>query len=66
MAPTMGEVVSLRKARKQADRKADEKRAAANRLIHGRSKAQRTLDAARAEQSSRRVEGHKIDTGEAK
>ena len=61
----MGELVSLRKARKEAKRKADAERAAANRLVHGRSKVQRTHDAASAEQTRRHLEAHKIDTGEA-
>jgi hypothetical protein len=60
----MGELVSLRKARKQAKKEADAKRAAANRLLHGRPKSQRNLDAARAEQRDRHLEAHKIDTGE--
>jgi uncharacterized protein DUF4169 len=60
----MGELVNLRKARKQAKRNADAQRAAANRLLHGRPKARRSLDAARAEQRHRRLEAHKIDTGE--
>jgi hypothetical protein len=60
----MGELVSLRKARKQAKQQADEKRAAANRLLHGRSKTERSLDTARAEQRHRHLEAHKIDTGE--
>ena len=34
----MGDVIKLRAARKQAKRVRDEKRAAANRLLHGRSK----------------------------
>ena len=59
----MGELVSLRKARKRAKREADAKRAAANRLLHGRPKAERNLDAARAEQRDRHLEAHKIDTG---
>lgn len=60
----MGELVNLRKIRKQAKQKADAKRAAANRLLHGRTKAQRSLDAAQSEQRHRHLEGHKIDTGE--
>jgi hypothetical protein len=60
----MGDIVNLRKARKQAKRQAEAERAAANRLIHGRPKAQRTFDAAHAEQSLRHFEAHKIDTGE--
>jgi hypothetical protein len=60
----MGELVNLRKARKQAKQEAEAKRAAANRLLHGRTKAQRSLDAAHAEQRHRHLEAHKIDTGE--
>ncbi len=60
----MGELVNLRKARKQAKQEAEAKRAATNRLLHGRTKAQRSLDAARAEQRHRHLEAHKIDTGE--
>jgi hypothetical protein len=60
----MGELVNLRKARKQAQRNADEERATANRLVHGRTKAQRTLEAARTEQTRRHLEAHKIDMGE--
>jgi hypothetical protein len=64
MGETMGELISLRKARKDAKRRQDAERAAANRLIHGRSKAQRALDEKRAEQSRRSLEAHRIDTGE--
>jgi len=64
--PKMGELISLRKARKDAKRQADAERAAANRLAHGRPKAQRTLEMKRAEQSFRTFEAHKIDTGEGK
>ena len=60
----MGELVSLRKARKQAKQEADAKSAAANRLLHGRSKSERTLDTARADQRRRLLDAHKIDTGE--
>lgn len=61
---TMGDLVNLRKARKQAQRDAQEQRATANRLTHGRTKEQRTLDAARTELTRRHLEAHKIDTGE--
>ncbi len=60
----MGELISLRKARKDAKRQADAKRAAVNRSEHGQSKAQQTLEMKRAEQSLRTFEAHKIDTGE--
>jgi hypothetical protein len=60
----MGELVNLRKARKQAIRAVDAKSAAANRLLHGRPKTERNLGTARAEQRRRHLEAHKIDTGE--
>jgi len=60
----MGELVSLRKARKQAKQEADAKSAATNRLLHGRSKSERILNAARADQRRRLLDAHKIDTGE--
>jgi hypothetical protein len=61
----MGNVVNLRKARKQAKRQEDEARAAANRLKHGRSKAERLLEANRFERGRRELEAHRIDTGDA-
>ena len=47
----MGEVVNLRKARK-LERQEAERTAAANRVLHGRSKAERTLDAQRKAKSN--------------
>jgi hypothetical protein len=49
----MGDVVNLRRARKQAERQAAKQKAAANRELHGRSKARRKLDRAREAKSSR-------------
>jgi hypothetical protein len=43
----MAEVINLRTARKQAARREKEARAAENRAIHGRSKAERALQQAR-------------------
>ena len=60
----MGELISFRKARKQAKREADADRAASNRLLHGQTKAERSLDAARKEQQRRLLDGHKVDNGE--
>jgi uncharacterized protein DUF4169 len=62
----MGEVVNLRKARKQAAKQQDAKRAAANRIVHGRSKAERALETARAQKLRRLVDAHKIDSGDAR
>jgi hypothetical protein len=60
----MGDVIKLRAARKQANRLRDEKRAAANRLLHGRSKAGRNLDAARETKTSRDLDKNRVDTGD--
>ena len=60
----MGDVVNLRQARKLAKRQAEERRAAANRLLHGRSKAERTGDAARDSKARRDLDQHRIETGD--
>jgi len=58
----MGEIVNLRRARKAMTRRRDEARAAENRLAHGRSKEERTLDDARAEKARRELDAHRIET----
>ena len=60
----MGDIVNLRKIRKRAAKQRDDERAAANRAAHGRTKAQRVLEAARSEKQGRDLEAHRIDTGE--
>jgi hypothetical protein len=60
----MGDVINLRKARKRAKRKLGEQRADANRLLHGRSKAERILEAARQAKDRRRLDQHRIETGD--
>jgi hypothetical protein len=60
----MGDVIKLRAARKQAQRLRDEKRAAANRLSHGRSKAERSLGVARDAKARRDLDQHRVDTGD--
>jgi hypothetical protein len=54
----MGDVVNLRKARKQAQRREQENRAAENRIAHGRSKAERVFEQARREQLARSSDQH--------
>ena len=61
----MGEVVNLRKVRKQIKRRDDAERAAANRLVHGRSKAERSLETARSTKIDRYLDGHRIEPGDA-
>jgi Domain of unknown function (DUF4169) len=60
----MGELVNLRKVRKQAKRQEQAERAAANRIIHGQPKALRSLQETRLEKARRDLEAHRIDTGE--
>ena len=60
----MGDVINLRKFRKRAAKQRDAERAAANRLVHGRTKAQRGLEASETEKSHRDLNAHKIETGE--
>ena len=60
----MGDVIKLRAARKQAKRLRDEKRAAASRLLHGRSKAERSLGVARDAKARRDLDQHRVDTGD--
>ena len=60
----MGDIVNLRRARKKAERELAERKASANRLLHGRSKAERELDAKRDAKARRELERHRIETGD--
>ena len=55
----MGEVVNLRRARKQRDRRAKEDAAQAKRAAFGRSKSERELTTAQAQLEGARLEAHK-------
>jgi Domain of unknown function (DUF4169) len=57
----MAEVVNLRTARKAAERDAARVKATENAAKHGRSKALKTLEAARAEKARRDLDGAKRD-----
>ena len=59
----MGDVINLRQARKARDRKAAEQAAAEARALHGRSKAQRTLERTEAEKLTRTVDQAKLEGG---
>lgn len=56
-----GEVVSLRLARKRRERTARSEAGAQNRAVHGRTKAERTAEAARREAEARRLDGHEVE-----
>jgi hypothetical protein len=58
------DIVNLRRARKLRARSEKEQRAAENRALHGRTRAERQRDAAASEKLSRHVAGHElVDTG---
>ena len=57
----MGDVVNLRAARKAAEREAARAKATENAAKHGRSKALKGLEAARAEKAARDLDGAKRD-----
>ena len=56
-----GSVTNLNKARKARDRAAEKAQADANALKHGRSKAERLLEAAREEKARRALDGAKFE-----
>jgi Domain of unknown function (DUF4169) len=60
----MGEIVNLRRARKRAERQLAEREAAANRLLHGRSKAERDLASNRDAKARRDLDRHRIERGD--
>ena len=60
----MGEVVNLRTAKKQAARKAARAAGDAQAAKHGRTKAERALERARAEKAARDLDGHRRDSDE--
>ena len=60
----MGDIVNLRRARKKAERQFAEQKASANRLLHGRSKAERELEAKRDAKAGRDLDRHRIETGD--
>ena len=55
------EIVNLRRARKSKARAGKQAEAAANRIKFGRSKAERTREAANAELHRRRLDSHRRD-----
>ena len=57
----MGEVVNLRRQRKRAAREREAAEAAGNRVLHGRSKAEREVEAARRDLDERRLEAHRLE-----
>jgi hypothetical protein len=60
----MGNLVNLRTERKRAKRRQAEQKAASQRLLHGRSKAEQALEKAQSDKSRKAVEQHRIETGD--
>ncbi|MEF3046197.1 DUF4169 family protein [Pseudotabrizicola sp. L79] len=61
----MAEIINLRTVKKQAARAAARKSADANAAKFGRSRAERSLTEAEAEQAARKLDGHRRETGAA-
>ena len=57
----MGDVVNLNRVRKRAVRDKAEQDARANRAKFGRTKAERVIEAAKADLHEKRLEQHRID-----
>lgn len=57
--PVMNEVVNLRRVRKLKQRAEAEAQAAANRLTHGQTKAQKKLSQAERKAAEQKIDGHK-------
>lgn len=57
----MAEIVNLRIARKRRDRAEKEREAARNRALHGRTRAQKTAEAAERARSLALLDGHRLD-----
>ena len=65
MGKRMGEIVSLRKVRKDHKKRKKAKRAAVNRIVHGRSKVERTSETKGISMLNRHLDRHKIESGDA-
>jgi hypothetical protein len=57
----MGPIVNLRTVRKAAKRRQAEQEAAQNRLVHGRSKAERALQRSQDDKTRQMLERHRIE-----
>jgi hypothetical protein len=60
----MGDIVNLRRVRKNAERRAAERAAAEQRYRHGRSKTQRRLETAQDVKRRHGLDGHRIESGD--
>jgi hypothetical protein len=60
----MAPVINLRTARKRAKRQEAEQEAAARRLAHGKSKAERNLERSRRDKAQSTLDQHRVETGD--
>lgn len=60
----MGDILNLRTARKRAARRQADQTAEQKRLVHGRSKSERKLTAAREDRAQHTLDQHRIGNGE--
>jgi hypothetical protein len=60
----MGEIINLRQARKERDRREKERLAAENRAAFGRTKAEKRGTEAGKKLEDSKLDGHKRDPGE--
>ena len=57
----MGEIINLNRARKTRAKAEDKALAAANRLAHGRSKAEKTLSALERQRAEKQLNGQQLE-----
>lgn len=57
----MGEIINLNRARKTRAKAGDKALAVANRLAHGRSKAEKTLSALERHRAEKQLDGQKLE-----
>ena len=55
----MADIINLRTARKRKARDEKAEKAAQNRIVFGRTKAEKDLTLAEAEQAAKKLDGHK-------
>ena len=60
----MGDLINLRTARKRAKRHEAEQEAVTNRVMHGRSKAERALEKSRVDKARKDLSRHRIESGD--
>ncbi|MFM6931133.1 MAG: DUF4169 family protein [Novosphingobium sp.] len=58
----MAEIINLRMARKARKREADQATAAQNRVLSGRTKAQKAADHAEKDRAARELDAHRRDS----